>query len=161
MRRRKRTEFGRLRAKYFMTPQQAAEQFGVTVRTIRNWDKIKPNRLALRELMRRDRDLGGLHPSWAGFRIGWDGAPYGPNRLRLLPEVLRRSSLMPLGPESIIKDLCLGPFAETRIGIFDLASLVGGEFNRLGISVLDGLSNPLGAGWGFPARHPEYHGAER
>jgi hypothetical protein len=94
MARPKRTEFGRLRAKYFMTLQQAAELFSVTVRTIRNWDRRKAPAYATRELLRRDRSLSGFHPAWAGFRIGWDGALYGPNRIRISPEHLRRSGLM-------------------------------------------------------------------
>lgn len=94
MARAKRTEFGRLRAKYFMTLQQAAELFSVTVRTIRNWDRRKAPAYATRELLRRDRSLSGFHPAWAGFRIGWDGALYGPNKLRIRAENLRRDCIL-------------------------------------------------------------------
>lgn len=87
------TEFGKLRRKYFISRPDAARLFEVSVRTIRNWDTKKAPTWALRVLQRKDRQLGGIDPAWTGFRIGWDGALYGPNRLRVRPDHLRHWAL--------------------------------------------------------------------
>lgn len=50
----------------------------------------KAPRYATRELQRKDRQLGGYHPAWDGFRIGWNGTLYGPNKKRVRPETLWR-----------------------------------------------------------------------
>lgn len=90
MRRRKLTEFGRLRRKLFISVDDCIQFFEVTRRTVWNWDYRKAPRHAVRELLRRDRSLAGFHPDWTGFRIGWDGALYGPGRLRIRARTLRR-----------------------------------------------------------------------
>ena len=91
--RKKKTEFEKLRGKLFISRKDAAVLFEVTERTIRNWEKKKAPQWALRELMRQDRQLSGYHPAWNGFKIGWDGWLYGPNKIRVNPEALRRSGL--------------------------------------------------------------------
>ena len=85
----------------FITRSQAAAQFEVTERTINNWDYRKTPAWALRMLQHQDRSLSGLHPDWAGFRIGWDGVLYGPHRLRVKAEHLRH--------EALIQTLCPVP----------------------------------------------------
>lgn len=93
MPRKRLTEFGKLRRKLFITRAQASALFEVTERTVNNWDYRKAPRYALRALQRQDRQLSGFHPSWVGFRIGWDGALYGPHKLRIKPEWLTREAL--------------------------------------------------------------------
>lgn len=88
------TEFGKLRRRYFITRRQAAELFEVTERTINVWDYRKAPRYALRALQRKDRQLSGIDPRWSGFRIGWDGALYGPDRLRIKPDMLAHVALI-------------------------------------------------------------------
>jgi hypothetical protein len=91
--RKRKSEFEKLRGKLFISRKQASELFSVTERTIRNWDQKNAPAWALRELLRHDRQLSGYHPAWNGFRIGWDGWLYGPNKVRVNPESLRRSGL--------------------------------------------------------------------
>lgn len=101
MARRKLTEFGKLRRRYFLSQKDAARQFEVTTRTIRNWDYRSAPRYALRALQRQDRQLGGIHPDWCGFRIGWNGWLYGPERIRIKAETLKRQALSArLGPKT-------------------------------------------------------------
>jgi hypothetical protein len=47
----------------------------------------------MRELMIRDRQLGGLHNAWKGWKIGWDGVLYGPDKIRLRAEALHHAGL--------------------------------------------------------------------
>jgi hypothetical protein len=89
MPRKKKSEFYRLRRKFFLTIPQAAIWFEVTERTIRNWDERGAPRLALRLLQERERRLSSWHPDWAGFKIGHNGKLYGPNRLQLSAEHIR------------------------------------------------------------------------
>lgn len=93
MARRKLSEFGKLRRKLFMSVDEAVEMFEVTKRTIRNWEYGNAPKMVIRMMQRQDRSLSGLHPAWEGFRIGWNGWLYGPNRLRVHPRSLRRSRL--------------------------------------------------------------------
>lgn len=87
------SEFWRQRRKFYISTQAAAELFTVTERTIRNWDRRGAPAWAMRELLIRDRCLGGIHPAWQGFRIGWNGKLYGPHGLILRPEALRHAGL--------------------------------------------------------------------
>lgn len=91
------SEFWKMRRKFYISNNDAAELFGVTPRTIRNWDRRGAPAWAMRELMIRDRCLGGIHPAWLGFRIGWNGWLYGPHGLKLRPEALRHAGLF-FGP---------------------------------------------------------------
>jgi len=89
MRRKRKSEFYRLRRYLFLDIPTAAQWFEVTERTIRNWDQKGAPKLAMRLLQERERRLSSWHPDWHGFRIGRDGKLYGPNRLRLSAEHLR------------------------------------------------------------------------
>lgn len=87
------SEFWRMRRKFYISTQAAAALFTVTPRTIRNWDRRGAPGWAMRELLTKDRQLGGLHHAWHGWRIGWDGVLYGPDRIRLKPEALHHAGL--------------------------------------------------------------------
>lgn len=89
----KKSEFHRLRRKFFIDIPQAAELFQVTERTIRNWDKDGAPPLAMRLLAERSRELGSLHPQWHGFKIDLRGKLRGPGGLIVSPEALRRMIL--------------------------------------------------------------------
>jgi hypothetical protein len=93
MPRRKLSEFGRLRRKYRLSLDDCAELFGVTTRTIRNWDYREPKPLILDRLRQRDRHLSALHPAWTGFKIDLKGKLRGPGGLIVDPEGLRRMLL--------------------------------------------------------------------
>jgi hypothetical protein len=89
MPRKKKSEFYRLRRKFFLTIPQAAAWFEVTERTIRNWDERGAPKLAMRLMQERERRLSSWHPDWAGFKLGYNGKLYGPNRLQLSAEHIR------------------------------------------------------------------------
>jgi hypothetical protein len=89
-RRRVKSQFHMLRVQFGLRDRAvAAEYFGVSERTITNWDRDGAPDLAMKLLMCRTRSLSALHPDWHGFTIGANGKLYGPNRLQLSAEHLR------------------------------------------------------------------------
>lgn len=76
--------FLKLRRRYFVSQARAALVFGVTVRTVRNWERREAPRPVLAYLqIAYERDLGAIHPDWRGFRIGLNGKLYGPEKLQI------------------------------------------------------------------------------
>jgi phage terminase Nu1 subunit (DNA packaging protein) len=55
---------------------QAAHLFGVTERSVRNWDTRGCPDLVNRMIDLFERDLGGLHPDWKGISIKPNGKMY-------------------------------------------------------------------------------------
>ncbi|WP_434130405.1 hypothetical protein [Methylocaldum sp. GT1BB] len=62
MRRKRNSEFYRLRGYLFLDIPTAARWFEVTERTIRNWDQKGAPRLVMRLLQEQDRRLSSWHP---------------------------------------------------------------------------------------------------
>jgi DNA-binding transcriptional regulator YiaG len=85
----KKSEFAKFRSKFFLSIAQAAELFGVTERTIRNWDANGAPPIAMKLVAIYQRDLSGYHPDWRGFKIGVNGKLYGPNQVQLSAEHIR------------------------------------------------------------------------
>lgn len=71
-----RTKFQQWRKRYGVSIPDAAQLFGVTEKTIRNWDKREAPLLALRMVQIFERDLSGLHSTWKGISIRPDGKLY-------------------------------------------------------------------------------------
>jgi hypothetical protein len=64
-----------------VSQRKAAEVFGVSVRTVRNWERKEAPKPALAWLrIAYERDLGCIHPDWSGWRIGLDGKLHGPGK---------------------------------------------------------------------------------
>ncbi|WP_434151121.1 hypothetical protein ACR2R6_06140 [Methylocaldum gracile subsp. desertum] len=80
MRRKRKSEFYRLRRYLFLDISTAAQWFEVTERTIRNWDQNGAPKLAMRLLQERERRLSSWHPAWSGFRIGRNRETVWPKR---------------------------------------------------------------------------------
>lgn len=79
--RRHRSDFYRARVKtYLANDRRCAEFFGVTTRTVRNWDEKGAPLMAMRLLHLRFGDLSTVHPDWRGFRICENGKLWGPER---------------------------------------------------------------------------------
>lgn len=72
----------------FVCPQKAAELLGVTVRTVRNWDRRGSPVPVMRLLQLLAGDVAGLYPAWRGFQLRPDGLS-GPGKLRIGIEQLR------------------------------------------------------------------------
>jgi transcriptional regulator with XRE-family HTH domain len=89
-----RSNFHRLRVALGLSREDAARLFEVSVRTINNWDRDEAPGMALKILALQSRDLGAIHPDWAGFKIGSNGKLYGPGRLQLSAEHVRRYPLL-------------------------------------------------------------------
>jgi DNA-binding XRE family transcriptional regulator len=70
------TKFQQWRKRYAVSIPDAAQLFGVTEKTVRNWDKREAPLLALRMVQIFERDLGGLHPTFRGISIRPDGKLY-------------------------------------------------------------------------------------
>lgn len=70
------TKFQQWRKRYGVTIPSAAHLFGVTEKTVRNWDKREAPVLAQRMIHIFERDLGGLHPDWRGITIRPNGKLY-------------------------------------------------------------------------------------
>lgn len=89
MGRKKVPAFLALRRRYFVSQARAAEIFGVTARTVRNWERRDAPRWVLAWLrIAYERDLGTIHPDWAGWRIGLDGKLHGPQKIHLSARLL-------------------------------------------------------------------------
>ena len=79
------TPFQSWRKKFAVSVPAAAHLFGVTERSVRNWDAKGCPDLVTRMIDLFDRDLGGLHPDWKGITIKPNGKMYlgslsGPDR---------------------------------------------------------------------------------
>jgi plasmid maintenance system antidote protein VapI len=85
----KKSDFAQFRGKFFLSIPKAAELFGVTERTIRNWDHDGAPTIAMKLVAVYRRDLSGYHPDWKGFTIGVNGKLYGPNKVQLSAEHIR------------------------------------------------------------------------
>lgn len=70
------TPFQSWRKKYAVNVASAASLFGVTERSIRNWDTRGCPEMVTRMMDLFDRDLGGLHPAWKGISIKPNGKMY-------------------------------------------------------------------------------------
>ena len=71
-----RTKWQQWRKRYGVSIPDAAQLFGVTEKTVRNWDKREAPLLALRMVQIFERDLSGLHSTWKGISIRPDGKLY-------------------------------------------------------------------------------------
>lgn len=71
-----RTRWQQWRKRYGVSIPDAAQLFGVTEKTVRNWDKREAPTLALRMCDIFQRDLSGLHSTWRGISIRPDGKLY-------------------------------------------------------------------------------------
>jgi DNA-binding transcriptional regulator YiaG len=85
----KKSDFAQFRGKFFLSIPKAAELFGVTERTVRNWDRDGAPAMAMKLAAVYRRDLSGYHPDWKGFTIGVNGKLYGPNKVQLSAEHIR------------------------------------------------------------------------
>lgn len=70
------TKFHSWRKRYGVTIPSAAHLFGVTEKTVRNWDKREAPALVQRMIHIFERDLGGLHPDWRGITLRPNGKLY-------------------------------------------------------------------------------------
>lgn len=87
------SSFAKFTRKYRLSVKEAARVFEVTERTVRNWKYKEPPRWVRRAMERQDRWLSGIHPDWAGFRIGWNGKLYGPYGFQVSAEYLRHEAV--------------------------------------------------------------------
>jgi hypothetical protein len=99
MSRRKLSLFGKWRRKHFVSDEEAAQLFEVHQRTIQRWDYEGAPTLAMRQVDLWNRDLGGIHPRWKGWKIDKNGRLVGrklpgakseryyfiPNTLEIIP----------------------------------------------------------------------------
>ena len=70
------TKFQQFRKRHNLSVSAAAQLFGVTERSVRNWDQREAPLLVMRMVQIFERDLSGLHPTWKGISIRPDGKLY-------------------------------------------------------------------------------------
>ena len=71
-----RTKFAQFRKRHNLSVPEAAQLFGVTERSVRNWDQREAPPMVLRMIQIFERDLSGLHSTWKGISIRPDGKLY-------------------------------------------------------------------------------------
>ena len=71
-----RTKFQQWRKRFNVSVSEAAQLFGCTERSIRNWDQREAPLMVLRMVQIFERDLSGLHKTWKGISIRPDGKLY-------------------------------------------------------------------------------------
>jgi transcriptional regulator with XRE-family HTH domain len=86
--RKRKSDFLKWRERCGVTKEQAAEYFGVNVRTVSRWDEDGAPVMAMKLIAYRDAHLGALHSDWAGWRITHRGELLGPGRLRYISRQL-------------------------------------------------------------------------
>lgn len=91
------SEFLKWRTRHGINQEAAAVLFDVETNVIEDWDKLGAPTIVHRLIGVMNRDLSGFHPEWKGWKVGYDGKLYGPDKLRLaehqlrmLPVILRR-----------------------------------------------------------------------
>lgn len=71
-----RTKFQQWRKRHNVSVPEAAQLFGCTERSIRNWDQREASPMVMRMIQIFERDLSGLHSTWKGISIRPDGKLY-------------------------------------------------------------------------------------
>lgn len=71
-----RTKFQQWRKRHNVSVPEAAQLFGVTERSVRNWDQREAPPMVMRIVQIFERDLSGLHSSFKGISIRPDGKLY-------------------------------------------------------------------------------------
>jgi len=83
------SEFLKWRTRHGINLDAAAILFDVEPYVIEDWDKLGAPTIVHRLIGVMNRDLSGFHPAWKGWKVGYDGKLYGPEKLRLAEHQLR------------------------------------------------------------------------